>query len=141
MPNLAISEKGSDEIFGFFHNARKKGRRIIGDETGQKKSLLVQRSLYDFKWTNDSVTWEKGPRGKVIFNKTMSQLVACQDCLEVEEIDHAAENIAINRLQQISQYSYSQIDTYVDSTDNKAVLKMYGKVILGLCKVVFKLIK
>lgn len=76
-----------------------------------------------------------------VFDKTVDQLNISQDAFEIEDIDHAGVNDAVKKLKAISNYSYPQIDTFVDGNEINVVLKVYGKILLGLCKLMFRAIK
>ena len=139
MSNLAISHIGSNFIIHFLVNCRKKEKLFIGDPDGPTKKLQLKFEKYNLVWTEDEVGFEIVD-GMPVFNKTIDQLVSCEN-FEIEEISHNHEIEALKKLKAISNYSYPQIDTFVDSNEASVVLKVYGKVLLGLCKIVYKLLK
>lgn len=135
--NCTTHKKGSNVIASFVKEARLQNKR---DLVGSNYKLTgLNLNVFDFFWTEDEATPIYNPEGNIIgYEETIDQLTPASDENIVDEIDIPTTNRAIKELKKIAGKSYSQVDTYVESNTVEDTLKYFGKILLGLCKLMFR---
>jgi hypothetical protein len=138
MANCAIFIKGSNQISSFIRDCVQEENDFLGSNC---KLAGVKPQLFDYLWTDDTVTEIVDENGSITYDKTVDQLtpLSADDYITITKPTIAEYTNAIQTRKQISNLSYSQVENYIENnvTDlesAKSALKMYGKVILALSK-------
>lgn len=137
MSNLSICIKGSNKILYFIKDCIKNNNNFIGSNI---KLLGVKVDQFDFIWTDDNINIiEDNNSNFVDYDKTSNQLVPISENLSIDKITHKEYIESLKIRKQISDLNYQQIEQYIDNNVSdinsaKEILKMFGKVILSLCK-------
>lgn len=141
MPHLVVTRKGSKAIEYLFKNGRRVDGTCYGDQSGPNKKGSPKEKLFNFYWTNDVINWQVTPSSGLVFNPpTIDSLNLIDAPTPIPKVTHNEVNRALKRLSSISRYEYSQVDKFVDNNETKVVLKLYGQVLLGLCKLVYSIL-
>ena len=140
MANIVIYQKGSNQIQFFVKECIKEDNCFKGSNI---ELSGVNLSLFDFNWTYDVVNPIFDSEDNLIgYDKTLDQLtlfLESSDNLIIQKPDELEYKDAIKRRKDVSDFTYSQIDQYIDDNiidlaSAKTYLKKLSGVVLSICK-------
>lgn len=136
MSNLIIYTN-DNKIRYFIKDCIRIGNNFYGSN---RKLIGLKINYFNFKWTDDDINEFYDENNSVIgYDKDVDQLTMSPNNFHLDKITHIEYIESIKIRKTLSNFDYQQIEQYIDNNVSdinsaKEILKIFGKVILSLCK-------